>query len=294
MSVRFHRNAMVAATDDLLASLPPPASLGPKHRPAPHLVIVEEVRKAVQRHPELSQMIGHDGLAEAWELSEDFSKLNGTVEFIDPVKAQDQKDWLRNHRGEYEYTGIDPEAVQRVLPPELRGSHGIVVSCAHSNDKRMSLRIDIALRILLCSNLAVGASQAVEIRRKHTGDDPWGPRIEELLEAAFQQFEQFQQQIMVMRNASITDSQAKELIYDVFTLGSSDRNELGMPYAKLREVGNTYFGADSPDVRDRTRWGLHNAFTRHLRDLPIRRQQQVGQRVTQVLVRDLLDIPYPN
>jgi Domain of unknown function (DUF932) len=145
------------------------------------------------------------------------------------------------------------------------------------------------VEVFVCNNLAVNTNADQVIRRKHTGDEPWDQRLVAMIDRALRGFGRFNQRIDAMRNTNLSDAAAKVLIYDAFT----------MQYPPLAanqfvEVGRTYFEHATEDVGGSTRWDLHNAFTRCMRELPERRQIEGGERLTHLLSADLLPAEVTN
>lgn len=272
-----------------LEAIPAPLSLGPRHRPVPHATIVRELeaelgrRNLVPSATTLSLSGGEDGTA----------RLDGRFEFIDLTKKDRQREALVASRAAT-YTGINKAAVQALLPAELRGDHGVAITFGHANDKTRSLRLSAAQLVFVCNNLAVSFEVVGGARRRHTGDQPWDERIPDMIEQTLGSFERFNRLLENLRNAELTDGRAKELIYDVVT------NVDILPASSFAEVGRTYFEHATPDVGGRTRWDLHNAFTRFLgrEKMPERRRQEGSSAVTRWLGSDILPLevtqPNPN
>lgn len=265
-------------TLDQLRGLPEPLALGSRHRPVPHSLIVEAVIGELSRR-ELPAG------AMKWELTKEGARLDGRLcLFKDDAKQAAQRQVLKESRAET-YTGIDAEAVQALLPDHLKGGFGATLVVSHANDRSQALRLGTAVEVFICNNLAVDTTGGEIIRRKHTGDEPWDARLATMIERALQGFGRFNRRIDAMRNERLTDERAKAMIYDAFT----------MQYPPLAphqfvEVGKTYFAHQTEDVGGTTRWDLHNAFTRCMRELPQRRQIEGGQRLTDLLSGDLLPI----
>lgn len=272
-------DAIKTATMEELRGLPAPESLGPRHRPVPHAMVVEALSKELTAR-------GMTPTSTKWELSSDGMRLDGRIGFAeDKAKQEAQREILVASRKET-YTGINEAAVQALLPPELRGSFGMVLTLTHANDKSRALRIATAVEVYVCNNLAIGIRNGSTIVRKHTGDEAWEPRLEKLLERALSQFQHTMiEPIVAMQGARLTDVQAKALIYDALNLRWPP-----LAPSSFKEVGATYFAHASADVAGENRWALHNAFTQHMRDLPAKRQIETGAMLTELFTRDLLAV----
>ncbi len=145
------------------------------------------------------------------------------------------------------------------------------------------MRTWTALQVFVCTNLAIApAYNGASRGRKHTGDEPWEQRIAILLEQAFEGFKPFGSAISAMQEATLEPDAAKALIYDIFSL----------PYTpvapnKFLEVGKLYFDHATPDVSEPNRWSLHNAFTRAMRDTPLKRQVETSGELLRILTESL-------
>ncbi len=260
-----------------LQALPVPQALSLRHRPVAHATVVElATAELAARGLPVSKM--------AWELSRDGARLDGRLEVLDEAREAAQREALVESR-KATYTGIDGDAVQALLPDHLKGGHGAVVTVSHANDRTRSLRLNAAMAVFVCNNLAVGSAGGVNIIRRHTGDQPWEDRLVAMLDQALSGFAGFNQQVEAMRAARLTTSQAKELIYDAFTLQYAP-----LPPSDFLAVHETYFGHGTEDVGGETRWDLHNAFTRCMRELSERRQIERGSLLTELFTRDLLAV----
>ena len=263
-----------------LRALPEPRPLGIRHRPVSHATIVEAVMADLERR----RLPAGDV---KWELTHEGARLDGRLEIIDAARREAQRRALVVSRTQT-YTGIDEAAVQALLPEELQGGHGAVLTVSHANDQSLSLRISAGLLVFVCNNLAVAtAGGGTVIRRKHTGDEPWDERLARMVEMALNQFDGLNRQVGAMRSSEMSDGRAKELIHDLFTMRSAPLSP-----SKFVEVSRTYFEHATPDVGGRTRWDLHNAFTRWMRELPERRQIEGSERLTRFLTQDLLAIEH--
>lgn len=267
------------ATMEELRGLPAPESLGPRHRPVPHAMVVEALRKELTTR-------GLTPTSTKWELSSDGMRLDGRIGFAeDKGKKEAQRAILVASRKET-YTGINEAAVQALLPPALRGSFGMVLTVTHANDKSRALRIASAVEVFVCNNLAVGIRNGASIVRKHTGDEPWEPRLQRLLERALAEFQHTMiEPIVAMQGATLSDQEAKALIYDALSLRWPP-----LAPSAFKEVGATYFAHATADVAEANRWSLHNAFTQHMKELPQKRQIETGTMLTELFTRDLLAV----
>lgn len=139
---------------------------------------------------------------------------------------------------------------------------GFALGFRSSQDQSLALRGVAGARVFVCDNLALAGS-SFAFRRKHTS----GLAIDEAVRAGFDRYEQettkLAGHIARLRETPVTDTRAKELIYDAV---AGDV----VPARLLRPVHSYYFDPadDRPDCAPRTLWGLHNSFTRAVQVLP--------------------------
>lgn len=248
-----------------LKLLPEPESLGPRHKPVPHWAVAEALESQLQER-------GWSGFVPRYILSQEGQRLDATYDFSpDQQDAKERMLELRAAMGNHVF-----------VPKELQETVGSMLVMTHANDKSRALRIEAAYKVYICTNLAIGTIAAGNGKRKHTGDEPWETRIDALLTKAMDSFAPFGSLIGKMADSPLTDEQAKALIYDVFSL----------PYTpvapnKFLEVGQTYFAHATSDVEGKNRWSLHNAFTRAMRETPLKRQVETSSDLVRLLAESL-------
>jgi hypothetical protein len=134
-------------------------------------------------------------------------------------------------------------------------------------DTSMAIRAVAGVSVFVCDNLALSGSEFAIQRKNTTGLD--------LADAIARGFDKFLQhataydlEIARLQAKQIRDVVAKQIIYDAFAAGV-------VPSRLFDDVDEFYFRptqANTPETLERTLWGLHNAFTRAMRDLtPVRR-----------------------
>jgi hypothetical protein len=255
-----------ASTLENLRLLPEPQSMGPRHKPVPHWAVAEAVEGQLKER-------GMGTFVPRYVLSQEGQRLDATYDF-----SPDQQELgkarmleLREAMGNHIF-----------VPKELQESAGAMLVMTHANDKSRALRIEAAIKVYICTNLAIGTVAGGNGMRKHTGDEPWETRIDHLLEKAFGNFQPFTSRIGQLQNAMLTDEQAGGLIVQVMRL----------PYqpvatSKFIDVVQTYFGHETADVAEPNRWSLHNAFTRVMRDTPLKRQVETSADLMRILSESL-------
>lgn len=154
---------------------------------------------------------------------------------------------------------------------------GACMGFRHGNDRSMRIKVVAGIRVFVCDNMALSGDQVL-LNYLHTRT--FDPKAE-CIAAVSQYLEarhNFTSTIDRMRNATITDGRAKELIYDAII-----RQDV-LPLRMLPEVDRAYFAKETEDVKDRTVWGLHNSFTRALQKLPsLNQQMKASSDATKVL-----------
>lgn len=141
---------------------------------------------------------------------------------------------------------------------------GLAVGFQHSNDKRRALRVVAGGRVFVCDNLALSGDREV-FRNQHT-HGVMG-RLRESLGIYFGGLEaqraSLQERFERWQATALSDVEAKAIIYDALQSET-------IPQRILPDVHNAYFRAEEQSFEDcapRSKWGLHNAFTRAIKAL---------------------------
>jgi hypothetical protein len=132
----------------------------------------------------------------------------------------------------------------------------------HSNDRSMAVEIAVGVRVFVCDNLAF-SGDLIALKRKHTTRFDLAAEITRALDRYESHLTALHTKIDDLKETPLTDAEAKTSIVDAF------RKEL-LPVRLFKPVCADYFhpSDDMTDVLPRTRWALHNAFTRAIRELP--------------------------
>ena len=150
---------------------------------------------------------------------------------------------------------------------------GACMGFRHGNDRSMRIKVVAGLRVFVCDNMALSGDQVL-LNYLHTKS--FDPKAECI--AAVSQYLEARNAIELdvdrMRNTSLSDGRAKELIYDAIVQKDV------LPLRLLPEVDRWYFRGELEDVAPRSVWGLHNAFTRTLKSLPTLNQQMAASSAT--------------
>lgn len=131
------------------------------------------------------------------------------------------------------------------------------IACRNANDKTFALGLVAGFRTFCCDNLAF-RGEFMALTRRHS----------KALEAEFQdiiavgvdrvqrQFEPMLVQVDAWKNHSLSDLQAKSIVYDAFV-----REHVDAPKHLMREVDRLYFEPEYEDFKPRTLYSMQNAFT---------------------------------
>ena len=130
-----------------------------------------------------------------------------------------------------------------------------------ANDRSMALEIAVGLKVFVCDNLAF-SGDLIALRRKHTINFDLNADISRAVDRYQAHLLVLQRTIAEARKVPIADKEAECLIFEAF------RYEI-VPIRYFKEVAETYFNpaSDMIDVQPRSMWGLHNAFTRAVRQM---------------------------
>jgi hypothetical protein len=223
-----------AVTVAELSALPAPLPLGPLHRPVPHHELVETLKT------ELSSA-GYEAVREEYAIQHTGLKLFGIMDLI-------------------------PKA--DVSSPLSNGDKGLSLGFRHGNDQSMGLRLVAGARVFVCDNLMLSGDMIV-LRRKHTKGLSLHDEVRAGVERLLEEYAALEQGILRLKEQGVSDQDAKAVIYDAFV------HHGVLPMRYLSKVDGWYFEPpqEAEDCRPRTAWGLHNAFTRVVKELasPARR-----------------------
>ena len=141
------------------------------------------------------------------------------------------------------------------------GEFAAAIGLRTANDKTFSLQIAVGFRVLVCDNL-VFAGDLIALRRRHTAGLVLGREVARAMDRYQEGVLSLEGGISRLKDTAISESDAKGTIFDVFYKGI-------LPVRFFGAVSDAYFRppADAPDLKPRTLWGLHNAFTRQIRQM---------------------------
>jgi hypothetical protein len=147
------------------------------------------------------------------------------------------------------------------LSRNMTGEFSASMGLRTSNDKSMAVEIAVGVRVFVCDNLAF-SGDLIALRRRHTSGFDLASEIARALDRYEEHLKVFHAKIDELRSAQILEQDAKAIIFDAF------RGKI-LPLRCFLPVSHDYFhpAPDMTDVLPRTRWSLHNAFTRSIREM---------------------------
>jgi len=144
---------------------------------------------------------------------------------------------------------------------------GISFGFRNSTDMSLGIRGVAGTTVFVCDNLALSGS-TFAINRKNTTGLDLGAALVVGFDRFVVQGETLDVEINRLSATVVDDQTAKTIVYDAL------RAEV-IPSRLFDDVDRFYFDPvkyQAPECEPRTLWGLHNAFTRAMRDLtPVRR-----------------------
>jgi hypothetical protein len=136
----------------------------------------------------------------------------------------------------------------------------------NATNMSMAIRAVAGTTVFVCDNMALSGSMFA-IQRKNTTGLDLGEAVARGFDKFLQHAEILNVEISRLQVTAVSDVDAKALIYDCFAANV-------VPSRLFDDVDEYYFRptANTPETEERTLWGVHNAFTRAMRDLsPTRR-----------------------
>ena len=201
-----------------------------------------------------------------------FHKPVAHAVLVDRILAEiDKRDYLPTRtqlalgaKGAALFGVIDlaPKQQNALVPTTQRG---ISFGFRSSTNQELAIKAVAGTRVFVCDNLALSGDM-IAFQRKHTTGMDLGHVIASGFDRFTKQVGQLEVHIERLTATVIGDGQAKQLIFDVF-------NAAIVPVRLFDDVSRFYFkpADDQTDCQPRSLWGLHNAFTRAMKDLtPVR------------------------
>jgi hypothetical protein len=191
-------------------------------------------------------------------------------------------------REEYATSGNDHArffgVLDLVIPGLKQPDYAMALGIRGSNDRSMAIQATAGARVFVCDNLAFsGDSGTIVLRKKHTSRLDLSAVVPPAIDAYLERAGQFVVDIEQMKSFELTESRAKELVYNAFI------RERVMPLRFIPEVHRLYF--DDQEQREkfeaRSLWSLNNAFTEIVKNLAVTPQQRAGVSIGRYFGRTL-------
>lgn len=221
----------------VLATLNPPLSLGSRHQPIPHHVLVDALDAEARSR-------GFAITRESLAVNAGGHRLFGVFD-LTPIAADG---------------GV------------ATFGHALAMGFRNSTDQAMALQVVAGNRVFVCDNMQL-SGDLIAVRRRNTV----GVNLDDVLAFGFQRFMDHASALDLhnarLQASAISDMQAKAKIVDVFGATIFAATPEVVPMRLFKAVTEYYFkpSDDMLDCQPRSLYGLHNAFTRALKELsPVR------------------------
>jgi hypothetical protein len=165
--------------------------------------------------------------------------------------------------------GANGNALFGVIDLAAQGTEGLVTNADRAlsfgfrsaNDQSMAVKAVAGCNVFVCDNMAL-SGDLIALSRKHTTGLDLVQEIRLGFDRFLVQAETLAAQLERLAQHEISNDEAKVLVFDAFA-------KRFLPARHFDTVAGFYFQADErfPDCQPRTKWGLHNAFTRAIRNM---------------------------
>lgn len=226
---------------DELAGIPAPEATA-THQPVPHINIVESIIESLS----LRKLVV---VRDEYAVSNDGMKMFGIMEIEETFL---ETNFIANEQNQTE-----------------NKQFRFAIGMRNANDKTMRLGLTAGYRVIICDNMAF-SGDFEPVFYKHTKRLELSQVIALAVDRIQRNFVPMERQIEVWRDLTITDDDAKLIIYDAFR-----SPYLRLPLRFLNSVHQHYFEPEEKDFTERTLWSLSNAFTSMIKELPPIKQFQV-------------------
>jgi hypothetical protein len=164
--------------------------------------------------------------------------------------------YLKVVRDEY---AVSPDGMKMFGVMDLNTEFGDVrfsVGLRNSNDKSMRFALTVGYRVFVCDNMAFSGN-FTPLLHKHTKSFNLEDSISIAVDRIQRSFLPLGRKLREMREISLSENQAKLLIYEAFM----DGNIKGLPRHLMPSVHELYFEPQYKAFYPRNIWSLSNAFT---------------------------------
>lgn len=126
------------------------------------------------------------------------------------------------------------------------------IGVRNSHDQSFAAGICCGVSVLVCSNLCFGGEFV--IKRRHTSGIDLASMVEETMDALAESYISFEDRLLNLHDAPVTDDQARIFIVKAAEYGA-------IPSCDILAVFNEYLEPRHDVFRERSQWSLLNAFT---------------------------------
>jgi hypothetical protein len=176
---------------------------------------------------------------------------------IDGLQQQNvivrREEYCTHGRDHARLFGVLDLAIPHLDQPDF----GMSLGLRGANDKSLAISVVAAARVFVCDNMAFsGSGGAVVVKRRHTSRLDLARVVPPAIDAYLDRAGAFRLDIDRMKDASLSDGRAKELIYDAFATNPV------LPVRLLPDIGRLYFDDEiqREKFQDRSLWSLNNGW----------------------------------
>ncbi len=151
------------------------------------------------------------------------------------------------------------------------------VGIRNSHDQSFAAGVCCGVSVLVCSNLCFGGEFV--IKRRHTPGIDLASMVEETMEAMADSYISFEEKLLALHDAPVTDDQARVFIVKAAEYGA-------IPSCDILAVFDEYLEPRHVEFRERSRWSLLNAFTEIAHKYKPARFDACNRRLTRLFALD--------
>lgn len=139
----------------------------------------------------------------------------------------------------------------------------LMMGVRNSHDRSFSLAMVAGFKVFVCDNLSfMGDFEPMRLKHSAKLLSKLGDELTIAIDRTQRKFDTIHKDIDVWKNHSLTDANARALIYRAFIDG-----ELNAPARLAQDVHKHYFEPPHEEFQPRNLWSLQNAFTEAFKEL---------------------------
>jgi len=235
------KRARIVTRDELVGLVTPPPQ-GPRHKPVPHTDLVDGLLNSLDRS-------GFDVTREQYAVGMRRKGPDGEV-YPDTTIFGALNVRARGGNGR----NPDTEDYTRAI------------GFRSNNVQALAIKLVAGANVFVCDNLCLSGEQAL-CNKQHTTGLNLPVELDRAVNGLVGQGQRFDELVEAMQDCNLPARQAQALLFSMFA-------KKVLPLRLLPEVNGNYFSPKEEweDCKPRTVWGVHNAVTRALNDLPLNRR----------------------